>query len=205
DVCSSDLSPYFHYREVEWVGREVPRSNFGQDLLYSFGAFMTTCRIRRNNAMDRVRAMHSNGWEAETTVGIAKLMGGTFLDPKTEVTDDVSAEVDIVAYARQQVVRLIEFKFKGHALTQLIAAILRAQGYTIWQSPEGADGGADILASSGDMGFGNERICVEVKSGTGMTDRPTVDKLLGAMTKFNANKGLFVAWGGFKQNVQKEL
>src|SRR5690606_13717467 len=63
----------------------------------------------------------------------------------------------------------------------------------------------DILASSGDMGFGNEKICVEVKSGAGTTDRPTVDKLLGAMTKFNANTGLFVSWGGFKQNVQKEL
>jgi hypothetical protein len=25
-----------------------------------------------------------------------------------------------------------------------------------------------------------------------------VDKLLGAMTKFNADQGLFVAWGGFK-------
>ena len=28
---------------------------------------------------------------------------------------------------------------------------------------------------------------------------------MGAMTKFNATQGLFVAWGGFKGNVQKEL
>src|SRR5690606_30320047 len=94
----------------------------------------------------------------------------------------------------------------GHALTDLIAAILRAQDYTVWQSPEGSDGGADILASNGgSMGFGSERICVEVKSGTGTVDRPTVDKLLGAMSKFNADHGLFVAWGGFKQNVQKDM
>ncbi|MGN5638808.1 restriction endonuclease [Burkholderia multivorans] len=32
-----------------------------------------------------------------------------------------------------------------------------------------------------------------------------LDKLLGAMTKFNADQGLFVAWGGFKGNVQKQL
>lgn len=32
-----------------------------------------------------------------------------------------------------------------------------------------------------------------------------MDKLLGAMTKFNADQGLFVAWGGFKGNVQKDL
>ncbi len=36
-------------------------------------------------------------------------------------------------------------------------------------------------------------------------DRPTVDKLLGAVSKFSAQEGLFVAWGGFKTNVQKEL
>lgn len=199
-------SPFYHYREVDWFGREIPRSNFGQDLLYSFGAFMTICRIRRNNALGRVKAMSRNGWQAETTASLAKFANKTALESEqTVLDDDDSPDVDIVEYARQQVVRLIESKFKGHALTSLIAAILRAQGYTIWQSPEGADGGADILASSGDMGFGSERICVEVKSGTGTTDRPTVDKLLGAMTKFNANQGLFVAWGGFKQNVQKEL
>ncbi|NYT59324.1 restriction endonuclease [Alcaligenaceae bacterium] len=199
-------APFFHYCEIQWFGREVPRSNFGQDLLYSFGAFMTICRIRRNNALDRVQAMYSNGWAPETAASVVKMTSAGFPDLKASIVDEEAvAEVDIVAYARQQVVRQIEFKFKGHALTKLIAAILQAQGYTTWQSPEGADGGADILASSGDMGFGADRICVEVKSGNGTVDRPTVDKLLGAMTKFNANKGLFVAWGGFKQNVQKEL
>ena len=29
--------------------------------------------------------------------------------------------------------------------------------------------------------------------------------MLGAVTKFGAQEGLFVAWGGFKANVQKEL
>lgn len=35
--------------------------------------------------------------------------------------------------------------------------------------------------------------------------RPTVDKLLGAVSKFGASEGLFVSWSGFKTNVQKEL
>jgi restriction system protein len=29
--------------------------------------------------------------------------------------------------------------------------------------------------------------------------------LLGAVTKFGAQEGLFVSWSGFKPNVQKEL
>ena len=38
-----------------------------------------------------------------------------------------------------------------------------------------------------------------------LIDRPTVDKLLGAVSKFGVDKGLLVSWSGFKSNVQKEL
>lgn len=68
-----------------------------------------------------------------------------------------------------------------------------------------ADGGADILAGAGPLGFGAPRLCVEVKSESTQIGHETVNKLLGAKKKFNADQGLFVAWGGFKNNVQKEL
>lgn len=198
--------PYYHWRSVEWFGQEIPRSHFSQDLLYSFGAFMTICRIRRNNALARLQAMYQNDWQPETTKAIIKQSSGHNNGQELDdVSDDEGFEVNLADLAKQQVVGLIEAKFKGHELTRLVSAILKAQGYTVWQSPEGADGGADILAANGMMGFGSQTICVEVKSSTGTVDRPTVDKLLGAMTKFNADHGLFVAWGGFKQNVQKEM
>lgn len=205
-------SPFYHWRNVDWFAQDVPRSNFSQDILYSFGAFMTICRIKRNNAAERIQAMAANNWQPENTKAVlsakaikesqAQYTAGQDMD---DAADDQQNEIDLEYTAKQQVVTLIEAKFKGHELTRLISAILKAQGYTIWQSPEGADGGADILASNGVMGFGNQTICVEVKSGTGTVDRPTVDKLLGAMSKFNSDHGLFVAWGGYKQNVQKEL
>ena len=191
--------PFYHWRPIKWFGVEIPRSNFSQDLLYSFGAFMTICRIKRNNAEERIKAMAANGWKPESNAAVIK---------SNVVSDDAAddtSETNLEELAKAQITRLIEAKFKGHELTRLVAAILKAQGYSTWQSPEGADGGADILAGSGPMGFGEQGICVEVKSGTGMVDRPTVDKLLGAMSKFNASQGLFVAWGGFKTNVQKEL
>jgi restriction system protein len=196
-------NPFNHWRSVEWFGQEIPRSNFGQDLLYSFGAFMTVCRIRRNNALARIQAMAKNGWQIESTKAIIRHQMTTPNNIDEELEEDY--ESNLAELAKQQVVNLIESRFKGHELTRLVTAILQAQGYTTWQSPEGADGGVDILASNGEMGFGDQTICVEVKSGTGTTDRPTVDKLLGAMSKFNANQGLFVAWGGFKQNVQRDL
>jgi restriction system protein len=39
-----------HSQSVKWIALDVPRTNFDQDLLYSFGAFMTVCQSSRNNA-----------------------------------------------------------------------------------------------------------------------------------------------------------
>jgi restriction system protein len=194
-------NPFLHWRAIEWLPA-VPRSHFSQDLLYSFGAFMTICRITRNNAEERLNQMEAKGWQAESIKQIVANVSDVAVDE--EIADE-QVDSDLEELGNSQIIKLIEAKFKGHHLTRLVKAILEAQGYTCWQSPEGADGGVDILAGDGPMGFGQQRICIEVKSGDGLVDRPTVDKLMGAMTKFNAPQGLFVAWGGFKSNVQKEL
>lgn len=194
-------SPFFHSRTVKWIGEAIPRINFGQDLLHSFGAFTTICRITRNNAAERIALMRKNSWKPETDQAVAK-------PPSVQddaISDESSPQFDIEDDARDRIASLIQAKFAGHGLTRLVDAILRAQGYTTYVSPEGADGGVDILAGSRPLGFGTTRLCVEVKSESNRMDRPSVDKLLGAMTKFGAQEGLFVAWGGFKTNVQREL
>lgn len=191
-------NPYYHWRAVRWHPEPIPRVSFGSDLLNSLGAAMTICRVQKNNAEERLLAMKRNGWKAE----------GRIADP-TLSSSDISADSDeawnIEDLAKDQIVKLIGQHFKKHELTRLVDALLRAEGYVTYVSPEGPDGGADILAGRGPLGFGSPRLCVEVKSGEGPIDRPTVDKLLGAIGKFNADEGLFVAWGGFKTNVQKEL
>ncbi|OZG69964.1 restriction endonuclease [Hahella sp. CCB-MM4] len=194
-----EVNPFFHWRSVEWQPNPVPRTNFSQDLLYSFGAFLTICRITRNNAEARIALMEANGWTSETRKQVIAQPS------EADDANDELAESNLEDLGHSQIIKLIEAKFKGHNLTRLVKAILEAQGYTCWQSPEGADGGVDILAGDGPMGFGSQRICVEVKSGAELTDRPTIDKLMGAMTKFNATQGLFISWGGYRQNVQKEL
>lgn len=192
-------NPFFHWRAVKWVGESIPRANFGKDLLNTFGAFLTICRVRTNNAEARLATMRKNGWQAETVATIAR---GSVADAEAS---EGTTESDLEELALDRIARVVRARFKDHDLTRLVEAILRAQGYTTYRSPEGADGGADILAGGGELGFGAPRLCVEVKSSEGPTDRPTVDKLLGAMTKFGAQEGLFVSWGGFKSNVQKEL
>lgn len=187
--------PFFHWRPVKWVGENIPRVNFGKDLLFSFGAFMTICRIQRNNAESRIESMRAHGWQPETTAAASQGVS-TIVD---------SVNTDLEELAHDQIAQLVAARFKGHDLTRLVEAILRAQGYTTYRSPEGADSGADILAGAGPLGFGSPRLCVEVKSESSPIDRPTVDKLIGAISKFGAQEGLFVAWGGFRSSVQKEL
>lgn len=189
--------PYFHWRPVKWIAESIPRANFGKDLLNTFGAFMTICRVQSNNAEARIAAMKSNSWKPKT---IASATSATTSDVEAG-----TANTDLEELAFDQIAQLINARFKGLGLTRLVEAILKAQGYTPYRSPEGADGGADILAGAGPLGFGSPRLCVEVKSQDSPIDRPTVYKLLGAVQKIGADEGLFVSWSGFKNNVQKEL
>lgn len=190
--------PFFHSRSLEWIGVSIPRSHFGQDLLYSFGAFLTICRIQRNNAEERLKKVRADDWRPEPS---------HIPQASDQVDDGVDdpEETDLEVAAGDQIARLIEARFKGHNLTRLVNAILEAKGYSTYVSPKGPDGGADILAGNGPMGFGDQQLCVEVKSGTEPIGRDVADKLLGAVYKFRANQGLLVSWGGFRGNVQKEL
>lgn len=185
--------PFFHWRAVNWIGDAIPRTHFGQDLLYSFGAFSTICRIQRNNAEGRLQAMQASGWKPESTAAVVT----------PEPGDEAAGFLDLEATARDQIARLINAKFKGHGLASLVDAILRAQGYTTRISPEGPDGGVDILAGTGSLGFGNPRLCVQVKSQSDPVDSPTLTQLRGTMTTLKASEGLLVAWGGFKSSVYK--
>jgi restriction system protein len=154
--------PYYHWRPVKWIAEAVPRANFGQDLLYTFGAFLTICRVQRNNAEGRIIAMQKNGWKPETISAV--------IEPTVASTDEAANGANLEELAQDQIAQLIGARFKGHALTTLVEAILKAQGYSTYRSPEGADGGADILAGAGPLGFGTPRLCVEVKSESGPID-----------------------------------
>ena len=92
----------------------------------------------------------------------------------------------------------------SRGMGRLVASILEAQGYVTHRSPTGADKGVDILAAPAPMGFGDPKICVQVKSSDSSLDRPTLDQLIGTMQNMNAQYGLLVSWGGFKSSVDKE-
>lgn len=176
----------FHLRDVNWL-KKLPRSSFDQDILYSLGAFMTVAHITRNNAEDRILSL---------------LQGDKKVKSPTQFKGE--PEIDIEEYASAQIIRKIRAKFSGHDLTRLVEAILKAQGYRTERSPPGPDGGIDILASGGPLGFDAPRIAVQVKSSDDATNSPIMQQFLGAMDKFKADYGLFVSWGGFNNVVERE-
>lgn len=176
-----------HTRPVQWK-QEIPRNNFEQDLLYSLGAFMTVCRIQRNDAENRIKALLNRS---------PKESGEPF--PGVEKEPDV----DIEQFARDQISETINRNFKGHKLAHLTAAVLEAQGYKLRISPEGPDGGVDIVAGRGPLGFDSPKLAVQVKSGDSPVDVKVFNELKGVMDSFGADSGLLVSWGGFKSSVDR--
>lgn len=176
-----------HIRKVEWIRTDLPRTAFDQDLLYSFGAFMTVCQITRNDAERRVRAL---------------LRGEQTQPVDEEEIDDQSADVEQIA--RDQLLKHISQKYRGHELARLVEAVLSAQGMTVERMNPGPDGGVDILAGSGAMGFDSPCICVQVKSSDTPVGVDVFRALKGTMDSFNADQGLLVSLGGFKSSTLSE-
>jgi restriction system protein len=168
-------TPFKHYRTCKWIERDLPRGRFDQDLLYSLGAFLTICRITRNDAEARIRAIASNGWVSSKTGTAPVKPANTKAKLEEQREEDVPTEeggaVDLEQLARYSIARMIDARFKGHGLALLVESILLAQGYSTHRSPVGADHGVDILAGTGPMGFGSPRICPNEERR--FTHRPT--------------------------------
>jgi len=182
----NDLGELAHHtRDVEWIRKDIPRTDFDPDLLYSLGAFMTVCKIHRNNAENRIKAM---------------------LEGKVIKSEEAEEEElkDYEQATTDQIMKFIGEKFKGHGLPRLVEAVIQAQGYVTSISEPGPDGGVDILAGSGPFGFEPPRICVQVKSSSSPSDVNVLRSLQGTCTSFKADQGLLVSWGGFKLGVREE-
>lgn len=195
---------YRHCIRVKWLNTEMPRTAFDQDLLYSFGAFMTVCRMTRNDAEARVRAMADAGW---TPAAGGSAFFPTAPKPKSGASDQqpaIEEHFDLELSARDQITKRVLARFKGHGMAELVGAILRAQGFNTHISSPGPDGGVDILAAPGTFGFSEPRICVQVKSQQSPIERAVLDALGGVVKKVNATHGLLVCWGGFKSSIDRD-
>ena len=54
-------NPYYHVHQVDSFACDIPRTAFDQDILYSFGAFMTVCRIKQEGRIKVIINAHEQG------------------------------------------------------------------------------------------------------------------------------------------------
>jgi restriction system protein len=187
-----------HLRPVKWIATDIPRTAFEQDLLNSLGAFMTVCQIQKNNAESRIIAILNRH------TGLNIQIQNKPTQDKDMVIPDAPVNIDIERAAGDQITEYLSRKYRNHDLARLVNGILQAQGYVTLNSEPGADGGVDILAGGGMMGFTSPRICVQVKSSDSPCDVTVLRSLKGTMDTFKADQGLLVSWGGFTNAVYRE-
>ena len=61
EFLPNNNNPYYHAHQVDWFACDISRTAFDQDILYSFGAFMTICRIKQEDRIKAVLSAHKQG------------------------------------------------------------------------------------------------------------------------------------------------
>lgn len=182
-----------HQRKIEWMYTSIPRSEFPLEVLRSIGARLTVSKIKQENAklyINELIAKHGNS--NDKTIN-------------ENISDEESEEIDLEEYSQDTIIKFLEKNFKEHDLTRLIEGVFKAKGYHTERSPPGRDGGVDIFASSGKMGFDDPKICIQVKSSRNPTDVKILRELEGVSKKFGANYEILVAWGGATKDAKREI
>ena len=149
-----------HVRSVHWNAQDIPRADFDRDLLYSFGGLATVFRAQASDAEARIRRK------------LDQISGDTPVVPVSTITEgeEEGIRVDLEEQIEDRIVEHIRRKFSGVRLENLVAEMLRASGYHVLETRRGPDGGTDIVAGRGEMGFEQPRLCVQVKSGRDRVD-----------------------------------
>lgn len=195
-----------HVRAVDWKRPDVTRAAINQDLLYSLGAFSTVVQISRNDAAYRLGRVLDG---AETDPGARSGVALTLPKAEDDVVDTDEAIAsdgqDIIRYSRDRILTRIKEQFAGHALQDLVAEVLRAEGMTCKVPPKGADGGIDIIAGSGVLGISAPTIIVQVKSQSSRVGSEVLDQLGGVVGQHQADHGLLVTLGGLTPQAQAKV
>lgn len=175
-------SAYPHQRQVKWL-KAIPRTRFTQAALYEIGSAMTFFQIK-NYAEEY----------------LAKLKGES-LPPDTEEDESIGLIAqDIEDTTRDFVLKRLATELKGHPFAHFVAHLLGAMGYYTRVSPEGPDGGIDVIAHKDELGFEPPIIKVQVKSAEGTIGDPVVSALYGKVG--NGEFGLIVTLGVFSNQAK---
>jgi restriction system protein len=174
-----DLDPsHPQTRTVKWI-KHLARTAFSQGALYESGSALTFFQIKT--------------YPEEF---LAALEGKSAPEAPVSADTTVAAVAeDIEESTRDFILKRLAQELKGHPFADFVAHLLSKMGYRTRVSPEGPDGGVDIVAHHDELGFEPPIIKVQVKSSEGSIGDPIVSALYG---KVSAGEfGLLVTLGTF--------
>ncbi len=176
------LPGYPHRRSVQWI-KAIPRTRFSQGALYEIGSAMSFFQVKTY-----AEEFH------------AALKGKVI--PPAVSTDTTVAVVarEIEQTTRDFILKRLAQELKGHALADFVAHLLSVMGYRTRISPEGPDGGIDIIAHKDELGFEPPIIKVQVKSSEGNIGDPIVSALYGKVV--SGEFAMLVTLGSFTNQAR---
>ena len=173
---------YPNLRKVKWL-RAVARTQFSQGALYEIGSAMSLFQVK--NYADEFRAA----------------VEGKAVAPLASQDESVAAVAeDIVEATRDFILKRLAQEYKGHPMAEFTAHLLNKMGYRTRVSPEGTDGGVDIIAHKDELGFEPPIIKVQVKSTEASIGDPIVSALYGKVV--HNEFGLLVTLGTYTNQAK---
>lgn len=185
-----------HRLGVKWIKTDISKTLIKQDLLYQLGSALTVFEIGNADANYRLeqilKGLPDPG--ARTALNVASQQAAVLRD-SAEIEE--SAEpLNLEEVAQDEIAKRLQEDFKGHELSELVTALLEAEGFTCRNSPPGADGGVDVLAGMGPLGMDAPKLVVQVKSQNSAVSDTVLQQLNGAIHRYHADQALLVTFGG---------
>ncbi|HKQ49909.1 MAG TPA: restriction endonuclease [Phycisphaerae bacterium] len=172
---------FFNLRQVKWI-KSVPRSHFTQGALYEIGAALSLFQIK-NYADEYFAAIEGKAAPAPVA------------DDQTIAA--VAADIDETTY--DFVIKRLAQETKGHPFAHFVAHLMGTMGYKTRVSPEGPDGGVDIIAHKDELGFEPPIIKVQCKSSEATVSDHDVSAFYGKVS--TSEFGLYVSLGSFSSKA----
>jgi restriction system protein len=176
----------FHQREVRWVLDQLPVGALEPDLRHSLRSIAAVRRIRCLAAEERLRRLATGAGTEPTLV-----------QPDFPVSERRRFAPDLVNLGRDAILSLLRARYWGARCEALVHAVLEAEGYCVISGGPGPDGGIDLLAGSGLLGFGTDRLAVQIKAGRRPVTGIDLAAFEASMARCSAATGLIVSLAGF--------
>ena len=190
--------------QVKWLKTDVSMSVLKQDMRYQLGSALTIFEVGNNDAAYRLEQVMAGkqdpGARSAMSPGLIKTAETNQEEPGNE-----STAINLIEVAQDEIAKRLQEDFKGHELSELVEALLTAEGFKCRNSPPGADGGVDVLAGMGPLGMDSPKLVVQVKSQTGAVSDTVLQQLNGAIHRFQADQALLVTFGGVTGSARTYL